>query len=365
MLVKYVSFLVFLLITVSCASSRDDGEDVAVWDPQHFKDDVIEAIKVLGIVENSNLPPYLKMLEFLSDNSSSLAHHFGNFIVQNYFKPSDLLNEHQTIFWRSLIFSSVTDYSKRFPQNSCEILQKLQLLPSPSLDKVQSLFDDGLLDNQFSSYHHFHLVSGWGHASTVKLLLNHRTDISAYHAGWALFDASGSGHNIIVELLLNHRTDISADHAGWALMKASDWGHTTIAELLLQSRKDISADHIGSSLEYASDNGYTTIVELLLQSRNDISARHVGAALRYASKFGYTAIAKLLLQSRNDISADNSGWALFDASRSGHATIVELILQSQNDISAFHLGASLEYASGSGHTSIVELLRQYQSNMNF
>jgi hypothetical protein len=317
---------------VSCASSRDDGEDVAVWDPQHFNDDLIEAIKVLGIVENSNLPPYLKMLEFLSDYSS-LAHHFGNFIVQNYFKPSDLLNEHQNIFWRSLIFSSVTDYSKRFPHNSGQILQKLQLLP-PSLDEVQYLFVDGLLDDQFSPYHHFHLVSGWGHAFTVNFLLNHRTDISAYHAGWALYDATGSGHNIIVELLLNHRTDISADHAGLALMKASDWGHTTIAELLLQSRNDISADHLGSSLEYASDSGHTTIVKLLLQSRNDISARNVGVAL-------------------------------CNASGSGHSTIVELILHSQNDISADHLRASLEYASDSGHAAIVELLRQYKLNMNF
>jgi ankyrin repeat protein len=394
-----------------------------LWDPQEFHGDVLEALQALSVVENSNFLPYLEILEFLSDDSP-LANLFRHYIAQNFCKPSDLRIQHQhqsplfSLFWRSLIFSSFTDFSAIFPHHSHQILQQLQLLPS--LDEVQSLFVNGLLDDQFSSEFDFPLITLWdhtstiellllrftdipayviddaleyasftghtttvdlllqrrtdiavdlvslalhnasinGHTSTVDLLLQRRTDISANNAGSALQEAAKSGNTLTVQIILQCRTDISTDYVSRALEYASGHGYTPIAELLLQRRTDIFADYVGRSLEYASGGGYTPIVELLLQFRTDILFDKVGHALEYASGHGYTPIVELLLQSRTDIPSDNVCRALRSASESGHIAIIELFLQCNTDISTDYVSGALEKASQGGHTPIVELLLQ-------
>jgi hypothetical protein len=306
-----------------------------LWDPQEFQVDLLEAIQALRIVENYILPPYLKMIEFLSGDSH-LAHLFRHYIAQNYFKPSYISPQHQPLFWRSLIYSSFTEFSTIFPHRSHQILRQLQLLTS--IDEVEHIFVYGILDKQFSCENHFLLVSGWGHTFIVKLLFERRTSpyctrIFVDYIGYALLHASKMGPLSLVKILLESHFDIPADAAGEALANAALDGNTSVVELLLQHRTDISDNHIGMALNNAAHNGHTFTVEFLLQCQTDIPVAYVGLALECASMRGNTLIVKLLLQSRSDISAN-------------------------------YVDSSLEYASKKGSTLIVELLRQHQLNMN-
>jgi hypothetical protein len=401
MLIKYFSVLVSLLITVSWASSSDGGEQKAasfsqvdeaealmkkapyaaeispvpsrmpsynsaksyLWKPMLFHGDLLGALQALSIVENLNFPPYLKVLRFIF-NDSILSHDFRDYIILNYCKPSDLSPQHQPLFWRSLILSSFTDFSLISPQHSRQIMEQLQLISSLDENQDQFLFGYGLLDDQFDSAYHFPLVAGWGHTTTVKLLLQHRTDISARYVGSALCEAAQGGHTSIVEILLQHRTYISTYYAGNALEYAAKGDRILIVELLLLSRTDMSHFHIGLVLEGAAKWGSTRTVELLLQRCTYISVWHAGLALCDAAQGGHTSTVKILLQYRADISNDYDGKALQYAANGNRILIVGLLLQSRTDIPAFHVDKALEIASQAGHTAIIELLFQHQLNMN-
>jgi hypothetical protein len=301
-----------------------------LWDPHEFHDDLIEAVKALTSGRNYYLGPYLKMLEFLLSDDSHLAHLFRHYIAQNYFKPpylfkASFLRNHLErlfcLFWRSLIFSSLSDFSAIFPHHYGQILQQLLL---PSLDAL-SLY--GNLDDHINSKKYFNLLSGWGHISTIELLLQSRTDISANDVGQALEHVAIGGNTLIIEPFLEERnTEISADHIGLALRNAA------IVKLLLQSNTEISAYHIGLALRNAAEGGHTLIVELLLQYCDHIHADHIGEALCTAAEGGHTPIVELLLQSYTEISADHIGDALEEASERGHTPIVELLLQRRNDM---------------------------------
>jgi hypothetical protein len=338
MLIKYVSFIVSALITVSWASSIDSGEQKTatfpqdeeallkkapyapeisselsstpfddskkayLWNPQRFHGDLLEALQALSIVENLDFPPsYLKMIEFISDNSP-LSRNYRDYITLNYSKPPYFLPQHQSLFWRSLIFSSFTEFSLISPQESSQIIQQLNLFSY--LDEVQLLFVYGLLDNQFLPKDHFLLVTGWGHTSTVKLLLQNRDDISYDHISRAFFYAArtGSGHTAIVELLLKYRTNISADDVGYALYKTVNAGDASTVELLLRYRTDIPASYFSEALKKAV---HAPIVELLLQSCADIPSEHVNSALKIASEWGYTSVVDVILQYQKDITDDD------------------------------------------------------------
>jgi ankyrin repeat protein len=337
-----------------------------LWDPQEFHGDVLEALQALSVVENSNFLLYLKMLGFLVDDSA-LANLFRHYIAQNFCKPSDLRIQHQyqsslfSLFWRSLIFSSFTDFSSISPHHSHQILQQLQLLPS--LDEVQSLFVNGLLGDQFSSEYDFPLITLWDHTSTIELILLRCTDIPAYVIGDALECASVTGHTTTVDLLLQRRADIAVDRVGLALLGASVTGHTSTVDLLLQRRTDISANNAGSALQEAAKSGNTLTVQILLQCRTDISTDYVSRALECASGCGYTLTVELLLQRRTDIFADYVGRSLEYASGGGYTPIVELLLQCRTDVSFHFVGHALEYACGHGYTPIVELLLQSRTDI--
>jgi ankyrin repeat protein len=359
-----------------------------LWDPQEFHEYLIEALPTLRIAENSNLPPYLKILEFLSDDSP--RNHLIYYIAQSYSKPSDLSPQHQLLFWRSLIFSSFTDFSSRFPHYSRQIIEQLQLLPL--LDEVQSLFVHGLLDDQFSSQDHFPLISCWGHTFTVDFLLHNRTDIDAAVSGNALIRAAMAGHAFIVELLLQRRTNISAADGGLALVSAAVAGSAPIVDLLLNSRSDIVEAVAGRALQAAAMLGRTLIVEILLQRRTDISddncccallnvamaakqqiaivdlflqrrtnipSDYCAFVLEQAAKAGNTSTVDLLLQRRPDISAVYCGFALLRAAEAGNTSTVDRLLQRRTDISDHHVSSALENATRAGHTSTAHLLQSH------
>jgi hypothetical protein len=332
MMIKYVSFIVSLLTTVSCASSSNDGKEIAfsfseveesqqtynshvipiptsiamkneyalpfydsdksyLWDPQQFHCDLLEAFQALSIVENPNFPPYLKMLKFLSVDSP-LAHVFRDYMSLNYCKPSYLHTQHQPLFWRSLIFSSFTDFTSISPQHSRQIIEQLQLLPS--LVEVETIFVYGLLDDQFKSKNHFRLVLGWGHTSTVKLLLQGRTDISAFYADLTLPYAAKHGQLAIVKLLLQQDTKIYYDSVCCAIRKAVKSGYEPIADFLLLHRTDIPAYDLGCALKYASRKGRISTVKHIFQHPHEINNYDVFFAFRSAVKAGHNHIVEFL-----------------------------------------------------------------------
>jgi ankyrin repeat protein len=330
-----------------------------LWDPQQLHSDLIEALQALSIVENFNLRPYIKIIEFIVDDSP-LAHLFRHYIAQNFCKPSNLPPQHKPLFWRSLIFTSITDFSTICPYHSNQIIEKLQL---PSLDQVKSVFVQGLLGDQFSSEVHFRLVSAWGHTTVFAIVLQIYNDISFDDVYWALENVSQSGCTSIVELLLQSNHVISAYDCGRALISASENGHASVVVLLLQSRADIPDYRVGWALIRASNNGHTHVVELLLQSRTDIPAESLAKALISASESGYISIIERLLYHRNDIPADDIGRVLRDASENGHATIVVCLLHYCHDIPTDGVGLALIRASENGHTTIVERLLHYRHNI--
>jgi ankyrin repeat protein len=327
-----------------------------LWDPQEFHEYLIEALPTLRIAENSNLPPYLKILEFLSDDSP--RNHLIYYIAQIYSKPSDLSPQHQLLFWRSLIFSSFSVFSSRFPHYSRQIIEQLQLLPL--LDEVQSLFVHGLLDDQFSSQDHFPLISCWGHTFTVDFLLHNRTDIDAAVSGNALIRAAMAGHAFIVELLLQRRTNISAADCGLALVSAAVAGSAPIVDLLLNSRSDIVETVASRALQTAAMLGRTLIVEILLQRRTDISDDNCCCALLNVAMAAkqQIAIVDLFLQRRTNIPSDYCGFVLEKAAKAGNTSTVDLLLQRRPDISAVYCGYALVRAAEAGNTSTVDLLLQ-------
>jgi hypothetical protein len=240
-----------------------------LWDPQIYYGHILKSVQALSIIEGFNMPPYLKILKFLSKDSP-LSHLFCHYIAQSYRKPSNLTAQNQPFFWRSLIFSSFSAFSSLFLNYSRRILEQLQLFPSS--DQFQSLFIYGILDDQFSSKNDFPLVSGWGHTATVDILLQRRNDITAFTVGLALRIAAKSGHTATVELILRYRTDIDADHVGRALEDAAKCGHIKTVELILQRCTDIAADRVGLALEKAAKWGHAPIVDILIQTRTDIIA---------------------------------------------------------------------------------------------
>jgi hypothetical protein len=340
MLIKYVSFIVSALITVSWASSIDSGEQKTatfpqdeeallkkapyapeisselsstpfddskkayLWNPQRFHGDLLEALQALSIVENLDFPPsYLKMIEFISDDSP-LSRNYRDYITLNYSKPPLIRPQLHPIFWRSLILSSFTEFSSISPEETHQIIEKLNLYPY--LDEVQSIFGYGLLDDQFLPKDHFLFISGWGHTPTVKVLLHNRDDISTDDVGAALHYAAWAGHAVIVELLLQNRTDFHTDDICKAFRCAYLRGCDVIFKLLL-NRIDIPANHFILALIFASKFGYTSIVKLILEYRKDIdiSSKYAGMAFKYALKRRHTSIVELLLQSDRYIFADD------------------------------------------------------------
>jgi hypothetical protein len=321
-----------------------------LWDPQLFYDDLLEACQALSIVENSNLPPYLKILEFVSKDTP-LAHLFRHYIAQNYCQPSDLQTQHQPLFWRSLVFSSFSVFSSIFPQYSIQILHQLQLLIS--LDDVQTIFVYGLLGDEFSSEDPFELVSGWGHTSTVDHHLKCRTDITSYDAGKSLEKAAQSGFTTLVDLLLHRRLDIDLCCVDRVFYKVAR-DNIIIADIILQRRSDITANLVHLPFKNAVQCGNIFAVDLFLQRRN-IANDTIDQALLNAAYFGHIMIFDLLLQCRADVSAIVVGRALESASGSGHTPIVDRLL-CRSDIHADNVGWALEKASESGRTLIVDRL---------
>jgi hypothetical protein len=332
-----------------------------LWDPQQFHSDLLEAFQSLRIVENYNLPPYLKILEFLSGDSA-LAHLFRHYIAQNYCKPSNIHTQNQPLFWRSLIFSSISVFSSLFPHYSSQIINQLQSLPF--FNEVQYLFVYGLLDHQFFSKNHFPLVSSWGHTPTVKLLLQRRTDIETDHMDQSLASATEGGHTVIVEFLLQHHTDIGAVCVVRAFERAVEAGYAPIVDLLLQNRIYISSEHIGWALKSAAEGGHTHIVDILLQYHTVIASDLFDQALYNAARYGHSHVVELLLQHLTNISDDHVRLALLCAAEGGHISLIQVLFQIIPNIAADDLDQALYNANECGHTHIVDLLRRYQLNEN-
>lgn len=157
----------------------------------------------------------------------------------------------------------------------------------------------------------------------------------------ALRMASKHGHASIVKLLLDHGADASAqDHA--ALCLACKVGHEEIVKLLISNGKsDIHARN-ELPLNWAAEFGNTSIVKLLISpellaelgNKNSIRPAEIhngdDYALRWAASRGYTSTVKLLLENGANVNAEND-YALRHAVKYGHVSVVELLLKHGAD----------------------------------
>jgi ankyrin repeat protein len=350
------------------------------WDPQQLLSDILEALQAFSIVEKFNLRPYIKIIEFLVDDSP-LAYLFRHYIAQNFCKPSNLPPQHKPIVklflqgrtdittydvGLALIWASegghvpVVEYLL-YHRDNIPIDYVGKALECATIEGHIAIVELLLqrraripADHVFQA---LRFAAKGGYTAIVELLLYNCDDISAYHVGFALCDAAESGYTHVVELLLQIRTDINAYDAGIALGNASKGGHTSIVESLLHHRNDIPNCFVGVALCDAAKRGDTPFVERILR-RNDTPNCHVGLALIWASEGGHAPVVKCLLYHRNYIRADDIGCALRTASEGSHTAVVELLLQSRIKIYDYYAGLALSGASECGYTSVVELLLQ-------
>jgi ankyrin repeat protein len=364
-----------------------------LWDPQQFNSNLLSALQALRDVENSNLSPYVKILGFISTDST-LAQLYRGYIVKNYVEPSNLSAQDQPIFWRSLILSSFSAFSTVFPHNSRQIIEQLHLLPN--MGDIQSISVYDILDDQFFCKAHFPLVSGWGHTITVDLFLKNIIDInnvdededeehlvssaflnaaSGGHTstidfllrnndffvgdlGWAIENAAEGGHTSTVDFFLQLNDDIEYTYVSIALIKAVQDGHTSTVDLLLRSRDDIDSNYIFDSFDFAIENDNVDIVDLFLQHCTEFDADEAGHYLHNASVNGQTLIVDVLLQRRTDISVVDIVGALCSAATVGKTSSIDILLQRRTDIAASDLDKALEHAAKRGHTHTVDFLLQ-------
>jgi hypothetical protein len=327
-----------------------------LWDPQQFHSDLLEAVQTLINVENPNLPYYTMIIEFITKDSD-LAHLFRHYIAQNYCKPSNLRGEHQPVFWRSLIVSSFTGFSSRFPHYSSQIIEQMQSLSC--LDEFQSLFVYEILDDQFSPKYYFSLVSECGHTFTVDLLLQHRTDIAASDVSSALGCAARAGQTSTVDLILQHFTDIAAAGVGSALDSAAEGGHISTVDLILQRRTDLNASTVGWALSNAVKGRHTNIIDRLFQRCTGVSSPILSLALSSAIEIDLIYAVDLFTRTDTNIDYVDAGLALDEAAELGHTHIIDLLLQRRTDITAYYARQAFKSAAKKGHTPAVNLLQRH------
>lgn len=145
-----------------------------------------------------------------------------------------------------------------------------------------------------------------GHTEIVRMLLQHRADITAqdrekFH-GNALEVACHEGHDKIVELLLDKGADANAQGGlyGNALQSACVEGHGHVVQIMLEHEANVNAQggHYGNALQAACSKGYSNIVQILLERGADVNAQggFYGNALQAARSEGNRIMVQMLLE---------------------------------------------------------------------
>jgi ankyrin repeat protein len=104
------------------------------------------------------------------------------------------------------------------------------------------------------------------------------TKYSDYNGKRTLHRASERGHASCVRMLLDHGADVHArDHFTWtALVLASVCGKLECMQILIEAKADVntSTKREGSAVHYASNNGHTKCLQLLIDNHADVNARN-------------------------------------------------------------------------------------------
>lgn len=177
-----------------------------------------------------------------------------------------------------------------------------------------------------------------GHASTLKLLLDHGANPHFEQSGTtALNFAAGNGHVEVIRLLLSSE-EPSSQRAVMALVSAASHGYFSAVRMFVEFGTAINSRCVGplarTPINAAASLGHLEICQYLVEQKADVnvvSAPHGYSTLMIASHEGYVDLVKLLLANGADVNYQimNEGggqqnalkWAL----RTGRADIAQLV----------------------------------------
>jgi hypothetical protein len=147
MVIKYFSLLVLMLITVSWASSNDDGAEVTVPFSQVGEVLIKEALNTSEISSQFTSSSHAILSSIASKNE--LAMSFYDFAVQNYDFHELGFDSEDPQYWNAFINTPFRDFSSQEADQAQEIINKIVLPSHPFLSQVPFTFHTAEFLGQF------------------------------------------------------------------------------------------------------------------------------------------------------------------------------------------------------------------------
>jgi hypothetical protein len=151
MLIKYFSFLVLMLITVSWASSNDDGEEImAVSFFQAGEALIEEALDTPEISSQFTSSSHAILSSIASKNVFAMS--FYDFAVQNYDFHELGFDSEDPQYWNAFINYPFRIFSRKQPDRAQLIINKIVLPSHPFLSQVAFTFQTAELLGQLNPF---------------------------------------------------------------------------------------------------------------------------------------------------------------------------------------------------------------------
>jgi ankyrin repeat protein len=260
-----------------------------------------------------------------------------------------------------------------------------------------------------TSYTALMRASAYGHAESVKVLLNNGANLETAnidgitalmdaashgqtevlqvlieaHANLeavdkynqtALMRASANGHTESVKVLLNNGANLeTANIAGiTALMDAASHGHTEVIQELIEAKANLEAvDNLGfTALMLAAANRHTESVKVLSKNHANLETKsmHGITALIHAASHGHTEVLQALVEANANLDAvDNYGFtALMLAAANRHTESVKVLSKNHANLEtkSMHGITALIHAASHGHTEVLQALVEANANLD-
>jgi ankyrin repeat protein len=210
-----------------------------------------------------------------------------------------------------------------------------------------------------------------GHESIVKLLLDHKVDVTPNLSKLTpLYLAARGGHKMIVQRLLEYRPTIEEDLGSYEpLYGASTNGHDHVVRILLEhfSRTPMSTIQYLRVLSYAMAHNYDAIIDDLLSTKDPPNFANMGPRsklLVQATERNNLRIVQFLLD--NNMPAYNYKPPLLHVAASlGRVAIGGALLQAGADITSLNdrYQDALHIALEGGQVAFVKMMLDYCVNM--
>jgi hypothetical protein len=150
MLIQYVSFLVLLMITVSCASSSDDGAEVTVSFSFSFSQvgEVLidEALNTPEISSQLTSPSHAILSSIAAKNKYGMS--FYDFAVQSYNFNKLGFDSQDPQYWNAFINYPFREFLCQQPDQAQVIINEIVLPNHPFLSQVPFTFETAQFFNQ-------------------------------------------------------------------------------------------------------------------------------------------------------------------------------------------------------------------------